>query len=174
MVVVVVDAQKLITTDALYAFNTFVSNVKQIIHTARANSKEVIYIRHDDGTDEPLTKGKEGYEIYEAFAPIEGERIFDKTVNSAFNGTDLLEHLKEQGEKEIMVVGLQTDYCIDATIKCGFEHGLKVIVPEYTNTTIDNKFMTAEQSYLYHNTFIWPRRYAICVTMEEALEMLKH
>jgi len=174
MVILVVDTQKLITTEALYAFNTFVSNVKTLIHSARENKKEVIYIRHDDGENEPLTKGKEGYEIYEGFAPVEGERIFDKTVNSAFNGTGLLEYLRAKGEKEVMIVGLQTDYCIDATIKCGFEHGFKIIVPEYANTTVDNQFMSAEQSYKYYNTWMWPRRYAECISMEEALEKLKN
>lgn len=34
-----------------------------------------------------------------------------------------------------------------APIKCGFEHGFKIIVPEYTNSTFDNDFMTGEQSY---------------------------
>lgn len=173
MVILVVDAQELITTEALYAFDTFVSNVKTLIHAARDNGKEVIYVRHDDGVDEPLTKGKDGYEIYDEFKPTQGEKIFDKTVNSAFRGTGLLEYLKEKGEKELMIVGLQTDYCIDATIKCGFEHGFTIIVPEYANTTVDNSFMIAEYSYKYYNTWIWPKRYAVCISMDEALERLR-
>lgn len=64
--------------------------------------------------------------------------IFDKNVNSAFKSTGLLEYLKQKEETEIIVVGLQTDYCIDATIKAGFEHGFKMIVPAGTNSTFDN------------------------------------
>jgi nicotinamidase-related amidase len=71
-----------------------------------------------------------------------------------------------------MVVGLQTDYCIDATIKCGFEHGFHMIVPEYTNSTVDNDFMNAEQTYKYYNDFMWNSRYAECVSMEEAMKMM--
>lgn len=89
----------------------------------------------------------EEFEIYDGFAPISEEKIFDKFVNSAFKKTGLLEYLKGKGEGEIVVIGLQTDYCMDATIKCGFEHGFKIIVPEYTNSTFDNDFMTGEQSY---------------------------
>jgi Amidases related to nicotinamidase len=48
-----------------------------------------------------------------------------KNVNSAFRDTGLLDYLHEKEEDTIIIVGLQTDYCIDATVKCGFEHGLK-------------------------------------------------
>ena len=83
------------------------------------------------------------------------ERVFDKNVNSAFKGTGLLDYLHEKNEDTIIIVGLQTDYCIDATVKCGFEHGLKMIVPANTNSTLDNAYMTAEKSYRYYNEFMW-------------------
>ncbi|MBQ8248197.1 MAG: cysteine hydrolase [Lachnospiraceae bacterium] len=174
MVLFVVDTQKLITTDAAYRFDEFEKRIKCLIDCARRNSIEVIYIRHDDGPGEALTKGTEGFDIYDGFAPVNGEKIYDKTVNSPFKETGLLAYLKEKGEDTVMVVGLQTDYCIDATIKCGFEHGLRMIVPEYTNSTFDNDFMTAEQTYKYYNEFIWNRRYAQCVSLEEALEMMEN
>lgn len=60
----------------------------------------------------------------------------------------------EKNIHTVAVVGLQTDYCIDATIKCGFEHGFKVIVPKNVNSTFDNAFMTGEQSYKYYNEFM--------------------
>ena len=123
--------------------------------------------------EKALTKGTECFEIYSGFKPLSGEKIFDKTANSAFYQTGLLEYLKSLESKEIMIVGLQTDYCIDATVKCGFEHNFKMIVPEYCNSTFDNDFMSAEKSYKYYNEFIWKDRYADCVLIETALEMMK-
>lgn len=172
MVLLVVDTQKLITNDRLYMFDRFVSNVKELIAAARENSVEVIFVRHDDGEGSALSKGTDGFEIYDGFKPLGGEKIFDKAVNSPFRQTGLLEYLRSVGEREIVVVGLQTDYCIDAAIKCGFEHGFKMIVPEYCNTTFDNDHMSAEKSYKYYNEFIWKNRYAECVSVNTALEML--
>lgn len=83
MVLLIVDAQKLITNERLYKFNEFVVNVENLIDTARKNNIEVIYVRHDDGVENELTKGKNGFEIYEKFKPCNGEKIFDKKVNSA-------------------------------------------------------------------------------------------
>lgn len=173
MVLLVVDTQKLITNEKLYEFDMFVANVKKIIDEARENNIEVIYVRHDDGAGSELTKGTDGFEIYEAFQPINKEKIFDKYVNSAFRGTGLLEYLVNKCEKDIIVVGLQTDYCIDATIKCGFEHGFHIIVPAYANTTVNNKFMSAEQSYRYHNEYMWNGRYAECISLDETIKRMK-
>lgn len=77
MVLLVVDTQKLITNEKLYNFNEFVENVQSLINTARENNIEVIYVRHDDGEECELTKGKDGFEIYEKFKPINEEKIFD-------------------------------------------------------------------------------------------------
>lgn len=173
MVLLVVDAQKLITNRELYMFETFCRNVQALIAAARRNGVEVLYVRHDDGEGQPLSKGNEGFEICDAFAPAEGERIFDKTVNSCFRDTGLLEYLKHKGETDVMAVGLQTDYCMDATIKAGFEHGLHMIVPAYANSTFDNPFMTGEETYRYYNEMMWNRRYAECITMEQALQRME-
>lgn len=173
MVLLIVDTQKLIMNEKLYRFEELVANIRTLIHTARQNGIEVIYIRHDDGEGKPLTKGTDGFEIYEVFAPADNEKIFDKTINSPFRDTGLLEYLKSKGETELIVAGLQTDYCIDATIKCGFEHGFKVYVPTYTNSTFDNAFMTSEETYCYYNEFMWNGRYAECVSMEEMLQKME-
>jgi nicotinamidase-related amidase len=173
MILLVVDTQNLITNERLYNFQDFVLNIENLIDTARKNDIEVVYVRHDDGPGSDLTKGADEFEIYERFKPISGEKIFDKKVNSAFKETGLLDYLGIKNEKDLIVVGLQTDYCIDATIKCGFEHGFNIIVPEYANTTVDNRFMSAEQSYKYHNEFIWNGRYAECISLEETIKRMK-
>ena len=54
-----------------------------------------------------------------------------------------------------------------------FEHGLHMIVPAYANSTQDNEYMTREQAYHYYNEFLWPERYADCIPMDRALELLK-
>lgn len=97
------------------------------------------------------------------------ERVFDKNVNSAFKDTGLLDYLHEKGEDTIIIVGLQTDYCIDATVKCGFEHGFKMIVPANANSIIDNAYITAENSYKYYDEFMWDGRYAECISFDKTL-----
>lgn len=174
MVLLVVDTQKLLVNSELYNFENFVKNIKKLIDISRANNIEVAYVVHDDGVESDLTEGKDGFEVYEEFKPMEYEKIFVKNVNSSFRGTGLIEYLKEKNENDIVVVGLQTDKCIDATIKCGFEHGFNMIVPNHANSTVDNDFFNGEQSYKYYNEFMWDGRFAECISMNEVINMLEY
>ena len=173
MILLIVDTQKQIVTNKLYAYDQFIENVSTLIREARKHDIEVIYIRHDDGPNEELTFGKPGFEIDDHFQPIPGEKIFDKDVNSAFRDTGLLAYLQEKQETQIIIAGLQTDFCIDATVKCGFEHHFQMIVPAYANTTVNNAYMGGEETYHYYNEMMWKDRYAKCLSMEEVIAIMK-
>ena len=71
-----------------------------------------------------------------------------------------------------MIIGLQTNYCIDATIKSAFERGYKVIIPKGTNSTFDNKYMSGEVTFKYYNEEVW-EGLVESVTMKKAIELLK-
>ena len=62
---------------------------------------------------------------------------------------------------------------MDAAVKCGFEHGFRLLVPAFANTTSDNAHLTGEQTYHYYNEFIWNRRYAECLSMDEMLRRMR-
>lgn len=174
MILLVIDTQKGITDERLYEFERFRHNIKCLIDEARRNQVEVVYVRHDDGPGTGFSVGDDEFRIFEEFAPQENERIFDKTVNSAFHETTgLLEYLAEKDEKTMIIVGLQTNFCIDATIKSGFEHGFDMYIPEYANSTFDNEYMKKDVCYHYYNDFIWPERYANCITISDAVNMIR-
>ena len=93
MILLVVDTQKGCFDASLYAFDTVRKNIKQLITTARENNIEVVYVQHDDGPGTDLDRSTENYEIYEEFAPRDGEKRFEKNVNSAFHPmTGLRQH----------------------------------------------------------------------------------
>lgn len=85
MVLTVVDTRRLIVNENLYRFKLFENNIKEMIEQARSYNIEVIYVRHDDGEGNELTKGTEGFEFYDGFSPMAGEQVFDKYVNSTFD-----------------------------------------------------------------------------------------
>lgn len=173
MILLVVDVQKGITNSGLYAYESFIGNITELIATARNNNVEVIYIQHDDGPGSGFSMGDEAFAIAEQVTPESDEKIFVKTINSCFGNQDFAEYLKGTGEKELMIIGLQTNFCIDATVKSAFERGYKVIIPAGTNSTFDNNYMDAETTYRYYNEMMWPKRFAECVSMEEAIKLLQ-
>ena len=175
MVLLVIDVQKGITDERLYEFKRFEENLRNLIYTARKSGVEVIYVRHDDGPGSGFSAGDADFEIYDGIAPNSGEKVFDKKVNSAFHestGLDL--YLKSRNVKKVIAVGLQTDYCVDATVKSGFEKGYEIIVPEYCNSTRSNPYMDGGKTYEFFNKSMWPGRYATCTTVSETLEMIQN
>ncbi len=175
MILLVVDTQRGCFTEKLYAFETVKENIKLLIAEARKNGIEVCYVQHDDGPGADLDKETPNYEIFDEFAPLPDEKRFEKNVNSAFHPmTGLSEYLKSKNEMEIITIGVSTDYCMDATVKCGFEQGFKIIIPAYANSTFDNPYFDKETAYKYFNEFMWPKRYAKAVSVDEAIEMMKN
>ena len=87
--------------------------------------------------------------------------------------TGLTEYLKSKDEKDIIAVGVSTDYCMDATIKSGFEKGFNIFVPSHTNSTYDNPYFDKETAYKYYNEFMWGSRYAKMITVDEAVQLLQ-
>lgn len=66
-----------------------------------------------------------------------------------------------------------TEYCIDSTCKSAFEHGYKTIMPEETNTTYDNEYLSGEMLYKFFNYKIWNKRFADVIPIEDAIKVLE-
>ena len=173
MILLVVDMQKALTEDGeLYDAEAFMDRNIRLIEAARKNNVEVIFVQHDAGEGSGFSVGDEDFEIDPRVAPKDGEKVFVKTINSCFGNTDFKAYVEQQEDKRLMVIGLQTNYCIDATVKSAFERGFDVIVPEGTNSTFDNNYMTGETTVAYYNEDVWDG-VADLPTFEEAMEMIE-
>lgn len=172
MVVLAIDIQKGITDDRLYNYAEFIGNVQTIIQAARKNNVEVIYVQHDDGPGTGFSVGDTDFEIAEQVEPLKNEKRFYKTVNSCFGNRELAEYLEEIEEDTLIIIGLQTNFCIDASIKSAFERGYKVIVPLGTNSTFDNEYMDSETTYRYYNEMMWNNRFAQCISIQDTLKLI--
>ena len=172
MKLIVIDMQKALLDDELYDLDGLVANVSKLIAAARENHVEVIYVQHDAGPSTGFSAGDEAFEIAEAVAPREGEKVFVKSINSCFGNKDFAACLEAAGDDKLMIVGLQTNFCIDATVKSAFERGYDVIVPEGSNSTFDNPYMSGKTTCEYYFNEVWPGLFADCVSMEEAVAML--
>ena len=154
-VLLVVDVQTTMIENHPYNVRKVIENIKKLIVTARKNNIEVIYVRHDARVGTPFEKNTPSWEIYDEIKPADNETIFDKKLSSSFHKTGLEIYLDNRKIENIILVGLQTEYCIDATCKSAFDLGYKVIIPEETNTTFDNDFLSAEKIYRLFNYNIW-------------------
>jgi nicotinamidase-related amidase len=172
IVLLIVDVQTYLINERPYNVRSVIGNIKRLILAARDTQTEVIYVRHDGGEGDELEYGTEGWQICGETAPDNGETIFDKRYNSAFLKTGLSEYLAGKSIHTIVLAGLQTEYCMDATCKSAFEHGFNVIIPELTNTTFDNDYLSGEKLYEFYNYKIWNKRFADVMPVDDVIKIL--
>jgi len=69
-----------------------------------------------------------GVEIHPDVAPAEDERVIVKGSPNGFLRTPLQQHLRWLGAKQIVVCGMMTSLCVDATVRAGADLGFSVSV----------------------------------------------
>jgi len=74
--------------------------------------------------------GDRGTDINDIIAHYEGEPLVQKHYPNAFRETDLLNLLKEWGIERVIVTGMMTHMCVDATARAAADLGFKVMVAE--------------------------------------------
>jgi len=155
-----------------YRIDAVMNQAQNLIAKARAHGCPIIYTRHDGGAGDTFEKGTSGWEIHPAFAPCDADMIFDKQFNSAFRQTGLQAYLDTNGIRTLILVGMQTEYCIDATCKVAFEHGYEVIIPLGATTTLDNGGYSAGQITRFYETQIWANRFAQVIPVAAVLQLM--
>ncbi len=151
--------------DPVYNEKNLIHNINQLIDSFRKHGKPIIFVRH---TDEDLVKGTRRWEVYSKVHSKSDDLYVDKTTPDSFFKTELLNVLKKNNIDSIVIAGLQTDYCIDATCKSAFGKGIPTILISDGHSTYDNSFMKADKIIDYHNKIIG-RWFAKLKTTDEIL-----
>ncbi|MGD2068226.1 MAG: cysteine hydrolase family protein [Gemmatimonadota bacterium] len=165
----VVDVQEAAVALGPYQGEVVLANIAALVDACRSNDVEVVHVQHDGDPGEDTEPGTEGWRIHAPVAPAPGEKVVRKRYNSAFRGTSLRSYLDARGIDTLILVGLQTEYCVDTTCRVAFEHGYRVVMPEMTNSTYDNGELTAEEVHELFNRRIFEGRFAAVPSLESAL-----
>lgn len=161
----VIDMQEALIDENPYNKETLIQGINQVIRIFRSKNNPILFVRHDGGAGDTLAKGEPGWQIAKAI-DIRDERIIDKNYNSAFKDTNLENELKRLHVNELVLVGMQTEYCVDATLKSAFEKGFSCHVIKGCTSTVDNPWFKAEQLIDFYERAIWPS-FAKLITIEE-------
>jgi nicotinamidase-related amidase len=84
--------------------------------------------------------GDRGTDIHDSVAHFEGEPIVYKHEKNAFLNTDLLELLKGWEIERVVITGMMTHMCVDATARAAHDLGFQVIIAEDACATRDLRF----------------------------------
>jgi len=72
--------------------------------------------------------GTPGVEIHADVRPGAGEPVFQKNFPNSFRDTGLDDYLHEQAIDQLVICGMMSQMCIDATTRAAFDKGYKCMV----------------------------------------------
>lgn len=146
----IVDMQVALVAGA-YGEDAVLTNVQQLIAHARAAGASIIFIQHNHASFEPMMKGNAGWKIHPRLTPEPTDIRIEKEASDAFYGTDLASLLKDLGVNTIVLCGMMTEYCVDASARSALSHDFDVTLVSDAHTTGDST-LTAAEIIAHHNS----------------------
>jgi len=148
----IIDVQRALCAGEYECFD-----IKRIIDTinglsakARKANIPVIFIQHEEDGD-LLEFNSEGWQLAEGLEISAEDVRVSKTTPDSFYHTPLQKLLQEKGVERLIICGLQTDYCVNATVRQAHTLGYDVVLAADAHSTVDNGNMAAEDIIAEHN-----------------------
>ena len=97
----------------------------KLLQTFRQKQLPLVHIQHVSSRPGAsfFLPGTEGVNIHANVAPRAGEAVIQKSFPNSFRGTKLLEHLRGLGADQLVIAGMMTHMCVDATTRAAFDLG---------------------------------------------------
>ena len=106
-------------------------NAKEILEIFREKNQLVVHVRH---------KSDKGFEIHKNVEPLSDEKVITKEEVNSFQNTDLLEYFKSNNISRLVIIGMQTQMCLEAAVRAAHDFGFECIVVHDACATRDLKF----------------------------------
>ncbi len=103
---------------------------RHVLDGFRERGEPVIHVQHVwDAPDATFMRpGTGGVEIHPLVAPAGGERVVTKAEPNAFLGTGLEATLRDAGIDSLVVAGMMSSMCVDATVRAAVDLGFTATV----------------------------------------------
>ena len=103
---------------------------KKALEHFRSRGLPVIHVQHIAARLGAtfLVPNTEGVQIHEHVKPLPGEVLVQKHYPNSFRDTRLLDHVKENGLGKLVICGMMTHMCVDASVRAAFDHGCSCVV----------------------------------------------
>lgn len=113
-----------------------------LLQCFRESAGHHVHIQHISNESDAsfFLPGERGTDIHDAVAHFEGEPIVYKHYPNAFRETQLLDLLKSWGIQRVVITGMMTHMCVDATARAAADLGFQVIVASDACATRDLEF----------------------------------
>jgi nicotinamidase-related amidase len=136
---IVVDMQAAFVsgTGAVPGAGQLVERVELLLDRAREAGAVVVQLQNDGppgADDEP---GTSGWELHLSPRPGEHEHVIRKPRDDGFDGTSLGRVLTTAGVRSLVICGVMSEMCVQATARTALARGYRVVLPYDAHATYE-------------------------------------
>jgi nicotinamidase-related amidase len=118
--------------------------LQALLATARTAGAVVVHVQNDGPSGEPDEPHTGGWRL--VFPPADGELVVRKDVSDTFAANpDLAGSLRGRGVDRVVVAGMQSDYCVQATSRGALGLGFEVVLAGGAHATYDAGSVSAAE-----------------------------
>lgn len=123
--------------------------VNRLIDKAHQDNQTIIFVQHTEEVG--LVESSAQWQLDQRLHQKETDKRMSKKHLDAFWDTPLIAYLKDHDIHELIIVGCQTEYCIDTTIRSAKRLGYEVTLIKDGHSTVSNNVLSAVQIINHHN-----------------------
>lgn len=126
--------------------------ISELTARARDAGAPVILVQHCGASAmHPLNRSAPGWALHQAVNPQPDDVRLEKTWSDAFRDSELHDVLQASAITRVVLVGAQTEFCVDATARRAASLGYDVELVADGHTTSENGLLSREQIVAHHN-----------------------
>jgi nicotinamidase-related amidase len=150
---VIIDMQKALVS-AVWEGGALAERLGALADRARAAGVPVIYLQQDGRPGSDLAPGSAGWELDPRVRADGDDLVVRKTATDGFFRTDLAKQLADLDVDTIIVTGIGTDFCVDATVRSALSHEFDVRLVTDGHSTAARAGMAAVDVINHHNLIL--------------------
>jgi nicotinamidase-related amidase len=136
---------------AVFEAARVIDRINHVTQLARIAGALVVFIQHEEA-EGPMVKGSDGWQLDSRLHEQPADLYVRKQTCDSFHNTDLQALLQAQGIRKLIACGLQSEFCVDSTVRRALALGYPVTLVEDGHSTMDSGGLTAAQITAHHNT----------------------
>lgn len=148
----VIDVQQILCAGpyAVFEADRMIDRINTVIRKVRAAGAPVVVIQHE--TEGGLLEFEsEAWQLAKALEVGAEDIYIRKKASDSFHQTGLDALLRARGVTDLIICGLQSEYCVDSTTRRALALGYPVTLVSDGHSTLDSKVLPAAKISAHHN-----------------------
>jgi nicotinamidase-related amidase len=148
----IIDVQNILCRGqwAAHEADELIARINDVSARARKSGSPVVLVQHES-QDGPMQRGQDGWQLSPLLTKGSADVLLAKTTCDSFLRTELEELLWQANVSEVTVCGMQSEFCVDSTVRGALARGFGVTLLSDGHSTLNNGGLSASQIIAHHN-----------------------